>query len=335
MKREDVTLKDLAKQLHLGVSTVSKALNNYPSVNEYTKERVKALAKQLNYVPNETAVNLKKKTTFTAGVIVPTLDDPFYIDVVNGIEDYIKNFGYNVIISQSRDNFETEQKLVEFIKLKRVDGLLIAVSKNSTNHNHITQLQNIGIPVVFFVRSVKDKQFFSVNSNYQQGMDEAISFLIKRGHRKIAFINGPAALHVSIQRELTYLTAIRQHNLVQESAIVKYTNFEKESIQNAMEELLATDNHPTAIITFKCMMCLEAIKYLQTHRNTLLNAIEFISFGDSPYLEYVDRKPIAIIKEQPYAIGMEASKIMLQLINKTISISQASRILLDCHLDVL
>src|SRR5690606_36291922 len=152
MLNKPVTIKDIAEKLHLSVSTVSKALSDYPNIADSTKRRVKKLATELNYVPNRAAIYFKQRRSFTLGIIVPSLMDHFYTIALDGFEKIASSHGYNVIVGQSHESFTREAELVSVMQSSSIDGLLISVSKETKEFEHLNRLEHADIPVVYFAR---------------------------------------------------------------------------------------------------------------------------------------------------------------------------------------
>ncbi|TAL51455.1 MAG: LacI family transcriptional regulator, partial [Chitinophagaceae bacterium] len=141
------TIKEIAKRLNVSVSTVSRALHNHPSIGLRTKMQVQKLAREMNYEPNQKAIFFKQGKTFTIGVILPNLREEFFSIAINGIEDVAIKNNYNVLISQSHDDPEREVQIVDTFRKNRVDGIIVSMSKNTSNFDHFLQLQNYNIPV--------------------------------------------------------------------------------------------------------------------------------------------------------------------------------------------
>src|SRR6185503_4505828 len=135
------TLKEIARRLNISVSTVSRALHDHYSIGLRTKMRVKKLATELNYEPNQTAIFFKQKKTFMIGIILPNLSQDFFAAMVNGIEDVAYKKNYTVLLCQSRDDQEREKQLVAAMRSHRVDGVLISIAKNTTDYEHFKLLQ--------------------------------------------------------------------------------------------------------------------------------------------------------------------------------------------------
>ncbi|RYG11009.1 MAG: LacI family transcriptional regulator, partial [Chitinophagaceae bacterium] len=201
MNNTPVTLKFLAEKLKMSVSTVSKALNNYPTINEYTKKRVQEMARDLHFTPNKSAINLKERKSRIIGIILPNLLDHFFTRSIYGVEQFAMAHGYNVIIGQSHDELEKEIQLADMLLKSRVDGLIVAISKHTQDFSHFDQFEHIGLPVVYYTRNPSfNLNCHKVLGNTFQGCYEATDFLIKRGHKKIAYLGGPKMINFTHDR---------------------------------------------------------------------------------------------------------------------------------------
>ena len=181
--KKGVTIKDIALKLNMSVSTVSKALNNDLSISTPTKERVKQLANDWNYIPNEAARHFKLSKTFTLGLIIPNMLDQFFVLAINGAEKIAAIEKYNVIISQSHEDPANEERIVDLMKRNRVDGLIVVITKKTEDMSPFLKLKNIGIPLVFFARPPKDDSFDYVTADNEGGAFKATEYLIKKGHK--------------------------------------------------------------------------------------------------------------------------------------------------------
>src|SRR6188474_3851887 len=152
MKYIQVTIKDIARELGISPSTVSRALKDHPDISKETKKAVNELAEKLNYQPNIVALNLRQKKTNTIGVIIPELVHFFFSTVISGIEDVAYQAGYSVILAQSNESFEREKTDIKALFNSRVDGMLISLSRETTNYDHIESILAKGVPMVFFDR---------------------------------------------------------------------------------------------------------------------------------------------------------------------------------------
>jgi len=314
MKSKSTTIKDIAKSLHISISTVSKALKDHPKIGSITKERVRTMAKQLNYLPNKTAIQLQQQKTFTLGIIVPTLLDHFYTIAVNGFEKAANDANYNVLIGQNQESLQREKELVDIMRSNRVDGLLIAISRETHHTDHLQQLQQAGIPVVFFARKPINATFSCISSDVYHAAVDAINLFVSRGHDRIAFINGPSYWTTSRDRFLGYRDGLIQHNKAMDYRLVLESDLSTAQNYDATRKLMQIAHPPTAILVFKDYLMLDVMTCLRKEFPGHYPNIELIGYGALPIFHHFERPPLASLKEQPFAIGERAGKLLLDVI---------------------
>jgi len=309
------TIKEIAKQLKISASTVSRALHDHPSIGLRTKTRVKDLAKQLNYEPNQTAIFFQQRKTFTIGVILPDLSEAFFSSAISGIEDCANDHKYTVLLGQSHNDVEREKQIIETMKNHRVDGLLISISKNTSRFDDFKLLEKYNIPVVFFDRIPDLPGFHTVSCNMVSGTIQAINFLIQKGHRVIGMINGPEKLPASKDRLKGYLEALKKNRLKYDPALVVSTLLTTESIYAAMDNLVHAKRKPTAIVAFNDYVALDAVQYARKQKMKINKEICFVSYANLPISHYTAFPPLASVEQFPYQQGQQAMEILLQLLN--------------------
>lgn len=331
-----VTIKDIALKLNMSISTVSKALNNDPSISEMTKERVKKLAAEWDYIPNEAARHFKLNKTFTIGLIIPDMLDQFYVLAINGAEKICGTEKYNVIIAQSHEDPATEVNIVDLMKRNRVDGVIVAITKYTTDMSPFQKLESIGIPVVFVARPPKDDFFDYVTSDNEGGAFKATEFLIRKGHKRIGHIMGPDAMPVSHIRLEGYKHALKKNKIPFDSQLVKSVDLTRKSTFQAMDRFMKMKERPTAIFAFKNYTGLDAIEYLKKKHPAKLKSIDFVGFGNLPLFQYLDHKPIASIEESSYEMGEEAARLLFKIMKdkETQHVRIVQHIQLHCKLQV-
>jgi len=208
MGNTKVTIHDIAKLLNIDSSTVSRALNDSSRVSKKTKDKIVAKANELGYQPNHLASSLRKSKTHTFGVIVPRISRHFFSSAISGIEEMAYKAGYNVIICQSLEALEREQNLVDTLLANRVDGVLISISMETKNYDHLLGLKNTGIPYVFFDRHCDIPEHSNVRiDDFQAGFD-ATTHLIEKGSRCIAHFSGPLDMEIYKNRCNGYKAAL-------------------------------------------------------------------------------------------------------------------------------
>src|SRR5690348_5094398 len=310
------TLKEIAKRLQFSVSTVSRALHDHPSIGLRTKMRVQQLAKELNYEPNQTALFFKQQKTHAIGVILPNLKEEFFSQAINGIEEVATANNYCVLIGQSHDNIEQEKRITIAMKNQRVDGLVISLSKQTKNYDHILGLEKYNIPVVFFDRVPNLAAVHKVASNFTTGTRQAIEFLINNGHRRIGVINGPDEMKSSKERLHTYMEVLQKKRIKIDLSLVETTDLTREGTFTAMKNLLSLKYPPTAILTINDYVALYAIQYARKEKLKINKDICFVSYANLPITNYLEYPPLASVEQYPFEQARKATEILFDLLNK-------------------
>ncbi|MBB6003912.1 LacI family DNA-binding transcriptional regulator [Arcicella rosea] len=315
MQKSQVTIKDIAQELGIAISTVSRALQNHPRIGLKTKEQVFEVAKRLNYVPNPAAILLRKNKTYTVGVVFPHLQEEFFSQAITGIEDVISAKGYNVVISQSRDKLERENRAIKSFISSRVDGVIASISAETTQYYSFKELENYGIPLVFFDRVPKDVAVNKVRGNIVEAAFEATSFLAKKGITKIAILNGPSNLEISNERLEGYWKALKSLNLPIIQQYIKSTDLTKEDTFKKMEELMALSERPQAVLCFNDYVALFAMQSCRQKGIVPNTDIHFVSFANLPITAYLDNPPMASVEQFAYKMGEQAALLLLKIID--------------------
>lgn len=214
--RPKITLKDIAKELSVSISTVSKALKNSDEISKETKDRIQAFAKFYNYRPNNIALSLKNKRTKNIGVVIPDIVHHFFTTVFRGIEKYANHKGYNVIVCISDESFDKEVINMEMLANGSIDGFILSLSAETqlkNDFNHLKELINQGIPVVLFDRVTPDIDCDKVILNDKEIAYEAINHFIKGGAKNIALVTTENYFNVSEYRSEGYLAALKDNNI--------------------------------------------------------------------------------------------------------------------------
>ena len=261
MKNKVATIKEIAKQLNISPSSVSRALHDHPSIGLRTKMRVQELAQQLNYEPNKIAIFFKQRKTFAIGVVLPNLKEEFFSNAISGIEDVAIKNKYNAFIGQSHDDIERDMQIITAMKEQRADGIIISLAKHTKNYDHLTALSKYDIPVVFFDRVPPLKNVNRVYYNMVEGTKQALEFLIAKGHRRIGIINGPDEMKSSKERTDAYKEVMIKNRLKIDMSLVVSTDLTAEATRVALDELLSAKPRPTAILAINDYVALDAMQY--------------------------------------------------------------------------
>tara|TARA_R110002020_G_scaffold113688_1_gene261590 strand:- start:84754 stop:85770 length:1017 start_codon:yes stop_codon:yes gene_type:complete len=214
LKRK-ITLKHIARELDVSISTVSKALKNSEEIGRDTKEKIQAFAKLYNYKPNNIAISLKNKRTKNIGVIIPDIVHHFFTTVIRGIEMYANAKGYNVIVCLSDESFDKEVINMEMLANGSIDGFIMSLStetQSKNDYNHLKEVTSQGIPLVMFDRVTDEVQCDKVVINDRDGAYKAVRKLIDSGKKRIALIN-TENLSVSNARTEGYYQALAESGM--------------------------------------------------------------------------------------------------------------------------
>lgn len=202
------TLKDLSKMLNVSVATVSKALNGYPDVNSKTREKVRTLAKELNFTPNQQAIDFRKKSTRLIGVVLPRVNHYYFSNLAEYLIEHAAKDGISVIFKPTFENVEKEEQALCDLVKQNVDGILISLSNETRSPVHLVETHKKGIPIVEFDRISKLSPFDKVVTDDRQAAKKATQHLIAQGRKTIAHLRGPLLSQNAIDRFLGYKNAI-------------------------------------------------------------------------------------------------------------------------------
>ncbi len=311
-----ITIKEIAKKLKISPSTVSRALNDHPSIGLVTTMRVKKIAEEFNYEPNQTAIFFKQRKTFTIGVILPKLSEPFFSSAISAIEGVAEEKNYTVLLGQSLDDAERELKIINTFKKHRVDGILMSLGKNTSDLAFISMLESAEIPLVFFDCVPPIPNINKVYCELTSGMEEAIEVFIARGHKNIALINGPKKLSASIERTNSFKNILEKHNITFHDKHVVHTDLTELGNIYAMEELIRLQNRPTAIISFNDFVTLDVIRLSRQKGIVVGKDVQFISFANYPLWNYIENPPLGSIEQHPGEQGKTAAKILFDILER-------------------
>jgi DNA-binding LacI/PurR family transcriptional regulator len=315
MKNKVATIKEIAKQLNISPSSVSRALHDHPSIGLRTKMRVQELAQQLNYEPNKIAIFFKQRKTFAIGVVLPNLKEQFFSDAISGIEDVAIKNKYNVFIGQSHDDVEREIQIITAMKEQRVDGIIISLAKHTKNYDHFTALSKYDIPIVFFDRVPPLKNVNRVYYNMVEGTKQALEFLIAKGHRRIGIINGPDEMKSSKERTDAYKEVMIKNRLKIDMSLVVSTDLTAEATRVALDELLSAKPRPTAILAINDYVALDAMQHAKKLKLKINKDISFVSYANLPITSFLLNPPMASVEQYPYLQGSKAAEILMGILN--------------------
>lgn len=312
-----ITLKKIAIELDLSVSTISRALRNHSRVSLKTRNAVKKLAQELNYKPNLKAMFLRNGRSHLIGVIIPSALENFYAKSLTSIENEAGKCGYSILFGQSYDEEEREKKIITTMIKQRVDGLLISSSEKSTHINNIASLKRYNIPVVYFGKTPPIQNINKVFCRVDKGTEKIVESFLKTGRKRIALINGPDKLTSAQQRLKGYSEVLSRNTKGNYISIIERTDLSEKGTQLAMHNLLNSKIHPDAVICFNDYVHLDAVAFAAKNGITVNEGILFAGFGNIDINKYIPFAPAITFDQMPYQQGTDAIKTLIQIMDSS------------------
>jgi len=313
-RQHRISLKDLATELGVSIATVSRALRNSPEIGKEMQQRVKDLAKKLNYRPNPFAQSLRKDAPRIIGVVVPNLVTHYYAAVLDGIEDEARRAGYSVISANSHERFEDELQAIDnFINL-HVEGIVACLTQNTTDYSHFEEIAQMGIPLVFFGRTCLPERFSCVTANGDEAAQQATQHLIDTGSRRIAFVGGPNHLDMVRRRKHGYLEALRENRIKIDREMVVCDKIDFQWALDAVTKLLQRDDRPDAILAFNDIVTFASFTAIKQVGLRIPEDVALIGFTDDPHASYVTPR-LSVIADQSRLMGETACQLLLKNIS--------------------
>ena len=304
----------MARELGVSISTVSRALKDHPDISPQTKQLVRALVEKMKYKPNAIALSLRSQRTNIIGVIVPEIVHHFFSMVISGIDEAAMAAGYNVMFFQSNESYEREVMNIQSIINSRADGVLISIAKGTKKFNHIKQLLEDNIPVVFFDRECDEIETDKVIVDDFEGAFNAVNYLIKTGCRRIAHYAGPQHLQIGYLRKRGYISALEKNGLrVDDSLIIPCDSYE--AALEVTRNLMARGNPPDAIFTTNDNTAVGTLNAIKAMGLKVPEDISIIGFTDG-LVSTVTDPLLTTVSQHGFEIGKKATEILIKRINE-------------------
>ena len=312
MRSHQVTIKDIARELGVSPSTVSRALKDHPDISPSTKEQVRELVDKLKYKPNAIALSLRSRKSNVISVIVPQIVHHFFSSVISGIEEVAQEGGYNVMIFQSNEQYEREVLITQTLQSNRADGVLVSISKTTQKFSHFKELMRNELPVVFFDRVCEELEADRVTVDDFNGALNAVEYLIQTGCKRIAHFAAPQHLLIGYHRQRGYISALEKNGIeVDDNLIMKC-----DTIEEALEmtpKLMQQPSPPDAIFAVNDMTAAGTVNALKRMGYKIPDDVSVIGFTDG-LVSTVTDPPLTTVSQHGYLIGKKATEILLKRI---------------------
>ena len=309
-------MKDIAEELGVSISTVSRGLRDHPDIGRELTVKIKSLAEHLNYSPNPMAMGLLKQRTKMIGVIVPDLVTHFFSSVISGIEEVAKEHGYFVIVSSSNESFAKEKENIENLMKARVEGFIVCLSQETSDYSHFEQITGAEIPLVFFDRvCMKDKVPTVVADSYEAARGITCHFFENRS-RRIAYISGPEHLNISDERRLGYLQGLTDCGLEFFPSYFETCDLSPESASYATRRLLELSSPPDAIFGVNDTVVFAAMKEIRRKGLKVPEDIMLVGFTDEFHATVV-HPMLTSVMHPTREMGRVAAGLFFELIENS------------------
>lgn len=308
-------LKDVAKIAGVSTATVSRVLNDAESVNPLTRAKVEKTIKELNFKPSRVAQRLRirdgKKRII--GLVVPDIQNPFYVDVVRGVEELASLKDYAVFVGNFAQEEEKEKMYLNLMKSESVDGLIVAPSNEKDDE--VMKLVKEGLPIVCVDRGLSEMDVDVVLVDNMKGAFDAVEFLIQSGYKRIAYIGGLPQIPTTIHRQNGYEDALKKYGIPIDSELIRFGDSKHESGKIITEELLNLQNRPTALFTGNNLITLGALETIHNRKLKIPQDIAIIGFDDM-YWSISLNPPLTAVRQPGYEIGKRAAEILFQKVKE-------------------
>ena len=302
------TVKEIAAIANVSVATVSRALQRPEVVSESTRQRIHEVVKRLGYTPNALARNLRTARTRLIVALLPDIANPFFSEVIRGIEQVAHENGYSVLLGETQGSQVREQAYADMVAARQADGII-------TMSPRVPSIPIQGrLPVVNACEYVKDGQISSVYIDNVAAAGVAVDYLAMLGHREIAFVAGPPSSPICVDREQGYRLALQRAKLPANPGLVVTGDFSIEAGERAVEQLLAQGQPFTALFCSNDEMAIGALRALRSHGLRVPEDVSVVGFDDIRFARYTS-PPLTTIAQPKNALGREAMSMMLELLN--------------------
>ncbi len=312
-KKPYVSLKDIATELGLSVSTVSRALRDQYDIGPEVKRRVNEAAKRMGYRPNPMAQSLINQSTNLVGIIVPDFMTHFYSSIITGIEDVVRRNGYYALVASSHESYEREIESINKMLDIRACGIVMCLSQETDDYTHLEELARTGIPTVFVDRVPTTPGYYSVVADNEKATYDLTRSLIGRGYSRIAFVIGPRYLNITIGRLAGYRAALEDAGIGADEGLVIEDRLGVYDGAEALDRILALPGQPDAIICMNDTLMYGLMLEMRRRGLPVRRRLKVAGFIDELHTQLIS-PALSVVSHQTYEMGEMAAEKLFRLI---------------------
>ncbi len=331
MKKAHVTIHDIARELSVSASTVSRALQNHPRISESTRTAIQKMAKQYNYQPNVVASSLRSGKSKTVGVIVPRINRNFFSNVIGGLEESLAASGYHLMICQTHEKYENEASAIQTLINARVDAIILSISMETRNKEHIHELSKKGIQLFFFDRALEDIEAGSVVVDDKLGAYLSVTHLLEQGYRKIMHVAGADHINIYHSRKEGYLQAMSEAGievhkewLIERPLIVK-------GGESAFHFGMSLSTKPDAFFCVGDYAALGVLQAAKSHGMKVPEDLGITGFANEPFTEFLEPS-LTTVDQKGGEMGKMVARMFLKCEEETNRNTACEKIILKPEL---
>jgi LacI family transcriptional regulator len=317
-KQPQHRLKDIARELGVSTSTVSRALSNHPHVSQDTKERVRQAVDKAGYQLNAMASSLRKSKSNIIGLIVPRISMYFQSAVITAIQNELQKCDYNLMIFQSNESPALEKQLVSVLHALRVEGLIVSATLYTEDFSPFDVFSKANVPLVFYDRVPKGYSAHKIQGDDYQGGYKSTLHLLEQGCRRIAHISGPLSCSLYSDRYAGYRDALKKYNVALDESLVFFHELTSENALKSCNTLFAEKPIPDAVFTCNDTTAIAVLEYAKKVKLSIPNELKLAGYSNDPRAQII-QPPITSVEQFPYEMGEQAAKLIMDLIRQKVT----------------
>jgi len=331
MRKQHITIHDIARELNVSASTVSRALQNHPRISQTTREAVQKLARQYNYQPNVVASSLRKGMSNTVGVIVPRINRNFFANVIGGMEEILAAAGQHLMICQTHENYDSEVMAIQTLINARVNAIILSISMETTRSEHLSVLRDLGIRLFFFDRLFEGISAGSVVIDDKKGAFQNVKHLLDQGYSRIVHVAGSDRIPIYRERKNGYLEAMQQAGIEVDPGWILEESLVLEGGIKAFHRAIVQTPVPDAFFCAGDYAALGVLQAAKKYGLKIPGQLGITGFANEPFTAFLE-PALTTVDQGGEEMGRQVARMYLGCGDSDIATDKCERIVLEPEL---